>query len=113
MLRRFNMRVCGEEFSNGQFFPIRFWSAPHFAEGLTPSGKGYASASKLRMRHAREIVAQWIAPIHRINNTFRKVENTNVLNGAVVAQHSKLERMSVLASRGSICANSVVKYNQL
>ena len=101
------------QFSNGQFFPIRFWTAPQFAGALTPSGKGYASASWLRMMRAREIVAQRITPIHRIGNGFRKVENVRGAVGLLLRETAKLTMTLVVACHGSICAPIVVRYNQL
>ena len=85
MLRRFNMRVLWEQFSIGQFFPIRFSATPHFAGPRTPSGKGYARGCFWRMMRVREIVAQWIASIQRIDSAFRKLENTRV----AVSRYSK------------------------
>jgi len=107
------MRALWSQFSNGQFFPIRFLSAPHFAEARTPSGKGYASASFLRMMRAREIVAQGITPILRIGNGFRKVENVRVAIGLLLRETAKLTMTLVVACLGSICASMVVRYNQL
>jgi len=112
-LCRFNMRVLWMQFSNGQFFPIRFWTAPQFAGARTPSGKGYASASFLRMTRVREIVAQWIMPIRRINNAFRKVEKMRVAFGLLLRDAAKLTMTLVFACCGSICAYMVVRYNQL
>ena len=101
MLCRFDMGVLWAHFLNGQFFPIRFWSTPHFAEARTPSGKGYASAFELRMMRAREIVAQWVTPIHRIDNAFRKVEKKRVAIGLLLRDAAKLSMTPVIASRGS------------
>jgi hypothetical protein len=101
------------QFSNGQFFPIQFWSAPQFAGARTLSGKGYASAFLLRMMRAREIVAQWIMPIHRIDNGFRKVEKMRVAIGLLLRETAKRTMTLVVACRGSICASIVVRYNQL
>jgi hypothetical protein len=113
MLCRFNMGSVGQQLSNGQLFPIRFWSAPHFAEPRTPSGKGYARGYLWRMKCAREIVAQRITSIHRIDGAFRKVENTRVAVGLLLRNAANLSMTLVVASLGSICANLVVRYNQL
>src|SRR5688572_5768535 len=76
MLCRFQHEGFTGALANRHSFPIRFWTSPHFAGPLTPSGKGYANASQLREMCASEKVAQWIKPIHRIINVFRKVDGS-------------------------------------
>jgi len=65
------------------------------------------------MTRAREIVAQWIGSIRRIDSAFRKVEKTRVAIGLLLRDTAKLATTFVVASLGSICANFVVRYNQL
>jgi len=65
------------------------------------------------MMCAREIVAQWMLPIHRIANGFRNLEKTRVALGLLLRETAKLTMTLVVACLGSICANMVVRYNQL
>jgi len=65
------------------------------------------------MMRVREIVAQWITPIHRIDGAFLKVEKMRVEFGLLLREAAKRTMTLVVACRGSICANIVVRYNQL
>ena len=49
------------------------------------------------MTRAREIVAQWIMPIHRINNGFRKVEKMRVAIGLLLRETAKRKMTLVVA----------------
>lgn len=101
------------QFSNGQFFPIRFWRTPHFAGARTPSGKGYARGFGCRMMRARKVLTQWTTSIRLIDNGFRKVEKTRIAILVAAARCSKAHDDTLVASGGPICANMVVRYNQL
>ena len=104
MLCRFDMGALWAQFLNGQFFPIRFWTAPQFAEARTPSGKGYARGFSWRMMRAREIVTLWITSIRRMDaafcGTFLKVEKTRNAIGLLRRDAAKLTRTFVVASGG-------------